>query len=593
MSPLPSRCDGHTGNLPAYLDHELGEAEHRSLSDHLDACPRCQARLKELEAVSAVLKGWDAGHALPPVAPARLRHAVLARVAEAGQRRRQEVRRGGLRRGALAASVLLGLGLPALGAWRAGPPAPVPAPAFEALLAAGRSPGRPPAVAGAGVAGVPGLSERLIRPRPFEPLSTPLPGPAFDPVERERLLAQALPLQRALELEARFATRTGVRGVWVVDAVRGRCLLLTPQAAEFFAPERDYAQLVGSLSDRLTGAPLPTEQAPRVTVSDLVAPLLAAGGDRAEGDWRRPLYRFGAPGTDRALLEVCALPHDPAHAPIPTLDPVAAEVGGQLRILPSGLDDDSVVVEVQHTPRPILLVAGHLITGGATDRVVARSTWLPASAAPTRWLIPCLRVRVGAPRAEEGLTLSPFVAGPTLRALLVAGAGAERVLAHARELRAAALGGRVPLEWSLLDLYGGERGLEQLAQPALAAALARAPAGVLVTDPEGRLLGLEQLGAGGPAGELLLRRLLLGHQVEALQRRLARGPLRAVAPPPATGALERAAGSDAALGVPPVAAAGEVPRVLRRTADVAALGLVFEALEVEGREVLLVALPRP
>lgn len=599
MSPSPSPCDGFSGNLPAYLDRELGPAEHVALEGHLDGCRRCQDRLKDLEAVSAVLKGWDASTPVAQVAPARLQHAVLSRIAPDGARRRRELRWLRVRRFALAASALLAVGLPPALGW-ARREAPEDASTGSAPALSAQVPGRAgaptspalPSVALPALV-VPSLGEERLAARPWPGVQGVEPVPAFPEADRERLLAAALPAQRALEQEAWFEARTGIRGVWVVDAARGRRLLLTPQAAQFFAPERDYDLLRRAAAEPYTNAPSLPDVAPPLAVADALRPLLS--GDEGSAAWRarQRVYAYGEPGTSRHLLDVYALPDAGSAWAADMLDPVAAEVGGVLRLEPSGQDDGSVIALVAGSRQPILLLAGHLLSGGETDRVVARSAWLPASPEPSRWQIACVPVRVGARRAEGGIHVTPFLAGPTLRALLASGASAERVLEHARALRAAAMGGRAPLEWSLLDLYAGPQGAEALALPALAQGLARAPAGVIVADPSGALLGLDHVEFGGPAADLLLRRLVHGYQVEALQRHFGRMPAAPAAGQRLEAAFARAAASASALTAPPVAGAADVPGVKRLTAQADDAGLALEALEVIGRGVLLSALPKP
>lgn len=600
MSPSPSPCDGFTGNLPAYLDRELGAAEHVALEGHLDGCRRCQERLKELEAVSAVLKGWDASSPVAQAAPGRLQHAVLSRIAPDGLRRRRELRWLRVRKLALAASALLAVGLPLALGWarRAGPEeaSAWPAAATATTPRASYAAPLPPLF-------VPLLNEQRLVARPWPQVEAVGPVPAFPEADGERLLAAALPAQRALNQEAWFEARTGIRGVWVVDAARGRRLLLTPQAAQFFAPEKDYDLLRRAAAEPYTGAPSVPDVTPPMAVADALRPLLS--GDEGTPGWRarQRVYSYGEPGTARHLLDVyalpsaalpyAALPGSAAPAAADGLDPVAAEVGGVLRLQPSGQDDGSVIALVAGTHQPILLLAGHLLSGGETDRVVARSVWLPASPELSRWQIACVPVRAGARRAEGGIHLTPFLAGPTLRALLAAGASPERVLEHARALRAAAMGGRAPLEWSLLDLYGGPQGVEALALPALAHGMARAPAGVIVADPSGALLGLDHVELGGPAGDLLLRRLVHGYQVEALQRRFGRVPATPDAGQRLEAAFSRAGASASAFTAPPVAGAAQVPGVKRLTAQADDAGLTLEALEVLGRGVLLSALPKP
>lgn len=594
MSPRASPCDGFTGDLPAYVDRELSDAQHGSLESHLDGCARCQARLKELEAVSTVLKGWDERSVAAHHAPRRLQHAVLARIAADGVRRRHDLRRARGASWALAASVLLAVGLPVgLRALRSAPPPTrpavlevaqvVPAPVSERLPEAAVQVAR--------------LAPHLLTPREWPAATPPAPVAAlFSEEERESFLRAALPAQRALELERRFERLTGVRGVWVSDLSTGRRLLLTPVAAEFFAAEGPFDDLRLSTQEPYTSAPPVAEPRAPGTIGAHVRPLLR--GDEGGTGWkerRRLLIFGGAPGTPRHLLDVFGLVNgeDAPRAAPDSLDPLAAQVAGVLRFEASGRDDDHVVALVEGSRLPVLLVAGHLLTGGATDRVLSRSVWLPASATRLAVSVPCVSVRAGARRGESPLRLTPFVAPPSLRALLSAGAAPSDVLAHARALRAAGMGGRAPLDWSLLDLFEQGRWLDTLANPTLAGALAAAHDGIVVADADGRFLGLEHVHVGGDAARLLVRRLVVGYQLEALQRRLGKMPTLPELDARLDETLAALSVSLSAFPVPPVAPNAVVPGVVRSAADERSAHVALESLEVDGHTVFLSAQRRP
>lgn len=42
--------------LSAYVDHELGEAEAKALSEHLSGCTSCQQRMKDMESIRLTIK---------------------------------------------------------------------------------------------------------------------------------------------------------------------------------------------------------------------------------------------------------------------------------------------------------------------------------------------------------------------------------------------------------------------------------------------------------------------------------------------------------------------------------------------------------
>jgi len=596
VSPRPSPCDGFSGTLPAYMDHELPEGQGASVEAHLEACPRCQARLRELEAVSAVLKAWDAQVPAGPPASQRLERAVLARVEVASRQRLAERRRLRVTSFALAAAVLLAVGVPlALGLMRRAGEAPYPsftrAVAQAPRIDPGQSP-RPPRT----VATAPGL----LAHAPWSSPAEPPPAPFADAGAREAFLTGALPAQQDLEREREFTLRVGQRGVWVLDFDDGvrRRLLVTPEAARAFAPGELLAWVRAKNAEPFYDAPR-AERALGLTAGDLLAELLTGGaGARAWKDSRH-LYTLGRRGTPQHLLEVFRLVPRGAAAPEgpEVLDPLLAQQRGQLRLEPSPHDASTLNAVVEGTALPILIPAGQLITGGETDLLVARATWLPAAANPDAWQIPCVSVRVGSRRSEATATLTAFVAGPSLRALLVAGADAEVVRKHARDLWSAGLGGQAPAEWSLLDLYDAASDGARLEQQLKFAT--SSPHGVVVSDAHGRFLGLEHLTVRGEGAAPLLARLLHGYDWEATRRahtreRDARGP---DAGGPAAGehpsleaALESLRGGQESL-VTRSAPAGVAPGNVARATGTTATRAV-EALLLDGRRVGVSVLPR-
>lgn len=603
MSPRPSPCDGFTGNLPAYLDRELAAHEQGPLEAHLDGCSRCQERLRELETVSDALRGWDAQSLPAQGAPPRLLHAVLSRIERDGGRRVREVRALRLRAFALAASVLVALCGAGLLGWREQGRRLAVEPALPSWRAADPGAGLPPSQAFAPLS-VPRLDDGLLRHAPWAgTVERPAAPPLIAEEEREALTLAALPAQIELAREQRVQALYGVRASFITDASTGRRMLLTPDAALWLSdPEGRLADMRRQLAEPRTEAPPAGPRDLGLTLSALLAPLLR--GDEGGTLWagRQGVYAYGARGTERHLLEVYALaPREGALAAssASTLDPLAAEADGRLRLAEPDGDAGSVVALVEHTSLPVLLAAGHLLTGGTTDRVVAESVWLPASPGRSAWQVPCVPVRVGPRRPEGGLRLTPFMAGPGLRAVLASGAGArvrgsnaaqaERVLAHVRNLLGYPAGGSASAEWSLLDLYDPARELSALAHPALAAAVATAPRGVVVTDAAGRWLGVEHVALEGAPGQLLLRRLIHGYQVEALRRGLKGATAEG---PRFDEELRRLAGSGVALSEPPVAPGMAVPGVLRAVLAEDEGDAAAELLRVDGLRVLVSVLAR-
>jgi anti-sigma factor RsiW len=77
MREVAERCRPFDEDLSAWIDGELAAERRREVDAHLEACPRCAARLDELRGVDRAL----AGLAAPAVAPdlrARLERRIAA-----------------------------------------------------------------------------------------------------------------------------------------------------------------------------------------------------------------------------------------------------------------------------------------------------------------------------------------------------------------------------------------------------------------------------------------------------------------------------------------------------------------------------------
>jgi hypothetical protein len=573
------------------VDHELPEDQGASVETHLEGCPRCQVRLRELEGVSAVLKAWDAQVPAGPPAAQRLERAVLARVEVASHQRLAERRSRRVTALALAAAVLVAVGAPlALGLARRAGEVP-PEPFTRHVAAAPRvDPGLPPRP--------PQTVEMAADLLAHAPWALPTEQPAessADEAAREAFLAGALAAQQDLERERAFTLRVGQRGVWVTDLGDGvpRRLLLTAEAARAFAPDELLAFIRAKNAEPFYDPPR-VERPLGLTVGDLLGELLPDGaGERAWKDARH-LYAVGRRGTPQHLLDLYRLAPRGAEAPEgpEVLDPLLAQQRGQLRLEPSPHDASMLNAIVMRTALPMLIPAGQLITGGETDLMVARATWLPAAANRDAWQIPCVSVRVGARRSEPTATLTAFVAGPGLRALLLAGAEGEVVRQHARDLWAGA-GGQTPPEWSLLDLYDADADGERLKQQGQFANTS--PHGVVVSDEQGRFQGLEQLNLRGEGAAPLLARLLHGYVWEATRRAFARGSPPSSVPaagerPSLEAALESLRSGKESLVAQPAPAGVAAPGVSRATGTTPARAA--ESLFVDGRRVGVSVLPR-
>ncbi|MFM8979460.1 MAG: zf-HC2 domain-containing protein, partial [Planctomycetia bacterium] len=448
-------CSALEPALHAYADRELCEAEAARLEAHLEQCAGCAAALREVEAVGAVLKQWERQQA--PAAPAHLARNVLARVrdeqaATPPQVQRPALRapRAGLRTGLRwAAAALLLLGVGALLAHWAGRPQPEPVP-FQPRVAQVPEPAAPaPAPPAPGVQPLP---RDLLARAPLRALELPS-GPEGLPegVSREAFLAGALDAQRTLEMEVEFERRVGVRGVWIVDVQDGveRRLLVTPGAAEAFAPEDLVAWLRARAAETASAAPQPATRATGPVPARALAARLAAVAAGA------PVFQLGREGSAQGvLLRVRAVPRGAARGR-EALDPLAAVRDGVLRLEPDeALEGPPCVVAlVRGAAQPLWLPAGQLLATPSGDVLLAQACWLPAGTGETRWRLACVQVSEGVRRAGP-VRLLPFVAPPALRRALLEEepARAVREVLAGWRLGGAAMAG-LPGGWSLLELY--------------------------------------------------------------------------------------------------------------------------------------------
>jgi hypothetical protein len=152
--------------------------------------------------------------------------------------------------------------------------------------------------------------------------------------------------------------------------------------------------------------------------------------------------------------------------------------------------------------------------------VVAQPIWLPPTRTKKPYLIPC-RVVENYPdgNARDVPRLTPWIAGPTIRALLAAGASQDAVKEAARAQVAAVFGGEglwPGSNWTLLNVYGEKAGQAvKLAEIRRYAGRWKNEAGFVATDGDGRYLGTEVLRFEGAAAHDLLSRLLLSYWTEA------------------------------------------------------------------------------
>lgn len=568
-------CPALEAALHAYADRELGEAEAARVEAHLEQCAGCVAALREVEAVGAVLKQWERQQA--PAAPPRLARNVLAQVREEqaaaapGPRRVRRAPRAARRPAfAWAAAALLLVGVGVLGARLAAPPPP-PEPFTPSVATLPPGPQRPaPAPAPVEVQPLP---RDLLARAPLRALELP-GGPEGLPegVSREAFLAGALDAQRTLEMELEFERRVGVRGVWIVDVQDGveRRLLVTPAAAEAFAPEDLVAWLRARAAETASAAPAPATSGPGPVPARALAARLAPVPASA------PVFQLGREGSAQGvLLRVRAVPRAAGAAGQLALDPLVAVREGVLRLEPDDTREGppAVVALVRGAAQPLWMPAGQLLSTPAGDMALAQAAWLPAGAGETRWRLACVPVSAGVARPGP-VRLLPFVAPPALRHALLEDEPALRVRELLARWRLGGSAADVPGGWSLLELYDEAAELARVQE--LARVAAQLPGGFVAADGEERALGLELPGLAGPAQEALVARLLHGYAWQALRGlALARGPglstfLAALAAedrplavlPPAVGAagdgLERARGRGLGWRLAAHAAAGDV-----------------------------------
>ena len=512
-APTPAACEGFSQSAMLRVDRELGPAESAALDAHLAVCPACRLKAAQAEALSSVLKRWDHAQAGSLEAPARLRMALRAAVADEGRWRRVEARRVRRIHLATAASVVLALGAGLLaGLWFTSD-VPAVEPAFTTAWVPGRA---PPALAGlpalprtsiqlaAYVSGPSRLRDlRIDGGRPSGWLSA-------EERDRAREVLACCETQR-LRREA-FERDYGEDAFWLVDAHGGEERLITQSA---------WRHLQSSPALRAITARLPEEArtvADPVRVADTgrtVAEFLGLPGrrdalERALLEERRPIKQ----GADvPAFGNVSLLLPEQGRAADTglqrTVDLAYAVAKGQVT-LREGAGDDLVAV-VHGTRLPVFVPAGELIGGGRVDRVVLEGTVLPVTSSARPVLIPC--VAASTPGGSHGEHPAPtgMVAGPGLRSLL-----ARRTSAH--EVRAW-IAAHVPIldkwgrDYSLLAFYDSTAQTANL-KVLTSLFLGFGARGFALTDPEDGLVGVEVSDLPLESAAPLLARLLVGYAAE-------------------------------------------------------------------------------
>ena len=639
-TPAPLRpCDLFSEEIHLLVDRELGEAERVVVEEHLAQCPRCNALASHLERMSSVLKAWDLRENEIPAPDLRLQHNVLSRVAESSAKRRRDDRFVRVLHMATAAVVVLGIGL-AVVFGLAGSEAPAPAPQVQIsdapwplenrehpTLELPTTPFEDRLTAADLLAG--------MAPSVYPDLATD-PGVVTDEHMKvfaagdDESLASLFVRLRRLE---RFVDRLGEPAMYwngpYAATIDPRILPRSTYAylhesgilkRWLAASTRTSPTVVADGSMRSGGArpsqtPTPTRPATGVMPKDMLQYMpgithpLKLGRQRSlmtmpgMHPFSQARTKSGKPRSTKglpALLELRAitdpvgnipgLRSGPLNEPNRVfLDPIAASANGQLRFAESQDRAGRIVAFVQDTTQPIFIPAGQFITDGHGDRIVRHPIWLPPSKGTTPHLIECFVVQgmpnleaVGAPR------LSPHVVGPTIRAMLAAGAGQAEVKDAAAAIckaHMALYGGTFrEYRWSLRSVYATNwQGADAQGADAFARIRWQGSHGFLATDAQGRFLGFELLRITGPTAEALLARLARGYAIEAMWR-IQSTALRDAFAPPSDGAdrvLRLLAEHPASFRVP--AGVTDVLDARTSTLDLEASGVHLHALEVAGR----------
>lgn len=644
-TPAPLRpCDVFSEEIHLLVDRELGEAERQVVEDHLAQCSRCTALASHLERMSSVLKAWDVRENEIPAPDLRMQHSVLSRVADSSARRRRDDRFVRVLHMATAAVVVLGIGL-AVVLGIANRETPQAVPTFEVSDAPWPLTNR----------------ERPALELPTEPFEDTLTAddllagmepevhpelatdPGFVTDEHMKLFRDQDPESianlavRVKRLET-FMDRLGVRAMyWNGPYAAGSAPRVVPERTYRWLDEQGILKrwrdngtqtsptVVATRGARPSETPSTGIRATGVLAKDMLRPMSGITHPLRPSKQRRLVTvpgmhpftknrtKSGKPKSTRGLptlLELRALTDPVGNIPglrsgplgevnRDFLDPIAAAANGQLRFSESD-HAGRVVALVQNTTKPILIPAGQFIVGGYGDRVLRHPVWLPASTKVTPHMLECFVVQ-GNPHVEaQGKPrLDTTIAGPTLRALLAAGASQADVKAAAKAICKAhhELYGAPFREWSwsLRSFYSatltngrGGDGFEAFGRIRW-----KGTHGFLATDAQGRFLGFELLRITGPSAEALLDRLWRGYAVEAIWR-IQSTALRDAFTAPSDGAdrvLDLLGEHPASFRIPD--GTSDVDSSRTSTLALEASGVELHALEVAGRPALVSGLTAP
>ncbi len=618
MQPPIRTCDRISEQIHLLVDKELGPAETAVVEKHLHECARCQIVAARLERMSSVLKQWDVecnDHDAPAL---RLQNAVLARVAEQGAVRRRENRMDNLVQFATAACVLIAIGLAVVLGLQPGDEAPErvvtvktrPAPLASVPSHAGT------VLTDAAIAK--GL-DALEGYDPIAPVDTPLRRPLrvkqlTSDGSAEHLAVIVERMRRVEELTEQLGTQVMACYLPSFDGQLARTL---PVKTYRYLYERglirEWTLSVQQRGSRTVESgrtsPEPTARETGKVAREMLEPMPGLRGTKIGSLFERPAMQLPVNVRARrvrdakpAVSPLASTPLDPNPAAGSRdqgfLDPVVAQSQARKQLtLKEGKDAGSVIALVEGTTQPIFIPAGQLLTGGKADRVVAQPVWLPPAAATTPYVIPC-RVVEQYPdgNGEEEPMIQPWIAGPTIRALLAAGASQAEVKEAAR-LQVEAFVSKQKKRylgdnWSLAHIYGHHTSKTNMASLTRGYRVRKDDAGFVVTDNQDRVLGVEIVRLKGPAAEALLHRLWFSYALEGILR--VRGTSTQAVAAPSEGireAMRVIVNHNGSFRMP--TGFTQIDRTRVSSVEVEAAGLHIHALEAYGKPTVVSALSSP
>ena len=511
--PSPGAC-GFSQAAMLFVDRELTEIELAALETHLESCAACRRHARQAEGLSVILKHWDQERVARIRAPRRLALEIRGAVADVGQQRRSERRLLFASRLAMAASILIVLG-------------------GALLFGSGVEPALPELARVDALAPVPRALLSRDAPEldlpardPLSPAASPLAAldggvpHALVPLDGEEKAFTEVALVH-LELcrrwtdqtEADFAARVGEPAILQTDH-HGRMVFLSRGALEFIQDVSGAGNLEGFLRGLQARVEVPGrlpgheygEPSLDVDTGRVVTDVLPLPVDAKQLDaWLAKQALVGSE-TGLRFRAVPAGANTPKPARAAHVYDLARAMGDGAASLRPGTGDDVVLI-ADGLRHPVFLPRGELIGGGSVDRVVARPTWIPATAGRERFLIPCLPV--SSVHDEMPFRAVGLVAGPEIRRLLATeGAGRDEVLTAVMRQTPA-----TGMTYSLLDWYDDPE-LRRVVKARSRQIHRLGWRGFMVSERTGELRGIEVTSLPVGAAADLMARLWVGYLIE-------------------------------------------------------------------------------